>query len=97
MQVEICYNMRMNRSWYAPSANKKSPDTIHQILAFGTLDDIRSLKKTVGEGQIKELFLSHPKKIYTSPAFNFIKNFILHIRTSVDAQKYLKSTPRNIR
>ncbi len=86
----------MNRSWYTPSPNTESPDGIHQILAFGTLDDIRDLKKTIGETKIKELFLSHPKKVYSSSAFNFIKNFILHIGSSIDEQQYLKTTPRNI-
>lgn len=87
----------MNRSWYTNTIDKESPDTIHQILVFGTLDEIRSLKKSVGERRLKELFLRHPKKIYTMPAFNFIKNFILHINTSVDEQKYLKYTPRSTR
>lgn len=86
----------MNRSWYSPSINEKSPDSVHQILAFGSLDDIKSLKKAIGEKKIKEFFLKNPKKVYTSPTLNFIKNFVLNINDSVDEQKYLKSTPRNI-
>jgi len=87
----------MNRSWYTNTTNERSPDTIHQILAFGTLDDIRTLKKAIGEGRLKELFLRYPKKIYTMPVLNFIKNFILHINTSIDEQDYLKYTPRRTR
>lgn len=87
----------MNRSWYTNSAGVKSADAIHQVLAFGTLDEIRLLKKTVGEEEIRELFLQNPKKIYTSSGLNFIKNFILGITSSVDEQKYLKNPPRNIR
>jgi hypothetical protein len=39
----------MQYSWYSNNADKKSPETIHQILAFGSLDDIKSLKQTLGE------------------------------------------------
>jgi len=84
----------MNRTWYSKTINKNSPDAIHQVLAFGTLDDIRSLKATAGEEKIKELFINYPKKVYTLPNLNFIKNFILHINSSIDEQKYLKYTPR---
>lgn len=84
----------MSYSWYTNKTDKKSPDAIHQILAFGTLDDIRSLKTTVGEKKLRELFLNYPKKIYTMPMFNFIKNFVLKINTSIDEKKYLKYTLR---
>ena len=86
--------MSTNRVWYAPKADIKSPDTIHQILMFGNLSEIQSLKKTVGEATVKELFVRFPKKIYTAPALNFIKNFILKISTPIDEQQYLKYTPR---
>ena len=87
----------MNRSWYTNKVNEKSPDTIHQILAFGTLDDIRILKKTVGEEKMRELFLQYPKKVYTLAGLEFITNFILNITSSIDEAKYLKNTPRSIR
>lgn len=89
--------MNTGRVWYADGENIKSPDTIHQILMFGKLEEIQSLKKTAGETAVKELFLNFPKKIYTAPALNFIKNFILKISSSIDEQKYLKYTPRNTR
>lgn len=88
--------MNMKRVWYLDNVDIKSPDTIHQILMFGTLGDIKELKKKLGEKAIRELFLRFPKKVYTAPAFNFIKNFILHINTLIDEQKYLKNTPRHI-
>ena len=87
----------MNRSWYTNTINESSSDSIHQTLVFGTLDDIRSLKEKVGEKKLRELFLRYPKKIYTIPVLNFIKNFILHIHTSIDEQDYLKYTPRRTR
>lgn len=86
----------MNYSWYTNSKSKKSPDAIHQILAFGSLYDIKFLKKVIGINELKSLFLKYPKKIYTAPLFNFIKNIILRIHTSIDEQKYLKNTPRRI-
>lgn len=88
--------MNTNRVWYAPKADIKSPDTIHQILMFGKLSDIQSLKKATGENSIKEAFLHFPKKVYTAAALNFIKNFILKISTPIDEQQYLKYTPRVI-
>lgn len=86
--------MNINNVWYAPKSDIKSPDTIHQILMFGTLRDIKSLKKTVGESTVKKLFLQYPKKVYTAPALNFIKNFILRLHSPIDEQQYLKFTPR---
>ncbi len=89
--------MNTRHVWYSPKADIQSPDTIHQILMFGKLEDIRSLKKTVGETVIKNLFLRFPKKIYTAAALNFIKNFILRLPTPIDEQQYLKYTPRATR
>jgi hypothetical protein len=87
----------MNRVWYSSRAKLNSPDTIHQILMFGNLSEIKSLKKELGELNLKKLFLNYPKKIYTASALNFIKNYILGIQSSIDEQKYLKYTPRAIR
>lgn len=89
--------MNTNRVWYSKNIDKDSPDLAHQILMFGTLEEIRTLKKSLGEIKLKELFLKFPKKIYTASAFNFVKKFILHLSGSTDEQKYLKFTPRNIR
>ena len=86
----------MNYSWYMNSKSKQSPDAIHQILAFGSIHDIQLLKKTVGVKQLKNFFLEYPKKVYPAPLFNFIKNMILNIHSSLDEQKYLKNTPRRI-
>lgn len=83
--------------WYSSKEDIKSPDTIHQILMFGKLSEIQTLKKKVGESKIKEIFLHFPKKIYTHASLNFIKKFILKIQTSIDEQKYLKTAPRIVR
>lgn len=89
--------MNTKRVWYAPKIPIKSADAIHQVLMFGKLSEIQSLKKTIGESTIKRLFLHYPKKIYTASALNFIKKFILRIQTPIDEQKYLKYTPRAAR
>ncbi|MDP2649515.1 MAG: hypothetical protein Q8P10_01590 [bacterium] len=87
----------MKQVWYSSNPDMKSPDTVHQILMFGTLSDIKSLEKRLGKKTIGQLFLRYPKKIYTNTSLNFIKNFVLNINTPIDDQKYLKNTPRNIR
>ena len=69
---------------------------MHQVLAYGTFNEIKSLKNTLGEKIMKEIFVTHPKKLYTASALNFIKKFVLHL-SSIDEQKYLKSTPRYTR
>ena len=89
--------MNIKSVWYSSKADLHSPDSIHQILMFGDLKEIEGLKKTIGRDKLKALFLSYPKKIYTSSALNFIKNFILGIDTPIDEQKYLKVTPRPVR
>ena len=86
--------MNSRQVWYSNNVDIGSPDTVHQVLMFGKLDDIKSLKKKVGEDKLKKLFLNHPKKIYTSAALNFIKNYILNISTPIDERQYLKFTPR---
>ena len=87
----------MKQIWYSPNSDLKSPDAVHQVLMFGTIKDIESLKKNLGENKVKEMFLRYPKKIYTDAALNFIKNFMLGIPTPIDEQKYLKYTPRYTR
>ncbi len=87
----------MNYSWFTNKTDEKSPETIHQTLAFGSLNEIQSLKQTLGEEKLKKLFLDQPKKVYTASTLNFIKKFILSINTSIDEQRYLKNTPRNTR
>lgn len=86
-----------SRTWYAQATNPTSPDAIHQICAFGTLEDIRELKKTVGAQELQKMFISYPKKVYTPETLNFIKTIILHISSPLDDQKYLKSAPRYTR
>lgn len=82
--------------WYADSAELGSPDTIHQILAYGGIDDILKLREKLGVKKLQDAFLSKPKKIYNHESFYFIKRFILNIHIPIDEHKYLKSSPRRI-
>jgi len=86
----------MNYSWYTKSKDTNTADYIHQILAFGTLSDIRLLKKTVGDKKLRNIFVENPRKIYSAQLLNFIKNIVLGIHASIDEKKYLKYAPRNI-
>lgn len=86
----------MNNSWYTEASDINSPDTIHQIFAYGTLDEIIALRKKLGVKKLTELFLNYPKKVYIKSSLSFIINFILQINFPVDEQKYLKDTPRSI-
>lgn len=87
----------MNYSWYAPDKTTLSSDQIHQTFAYGSLEDIKKLKNTVGEEKLRTLFLQSPKKVYTPALLYFIQKFILNIDIPFDEQKYLSTTPRNIR
>ena len=79
----------MNYSWYTNNINENSPDAIHQTIAFGSLDDIKILKNKMGEKTMQELFLTHPKKVYTSASLNFIKNFIYFVILYIKKTNYL--------
>lgn len=69
---------------------------IHQVLMYGTLEDIEWLKKVYSKKEIERVFVESPKKIYTASALNFVKSFILNITERIDESKYLKFTPRRI-
>ena len=87
----------MNYAWYTNKTDKISPESIHQILALGSIDDIKSLKQTVGAKALSELFLKSPQKVYTASTLNFITKFILQLHSPIDEQRYLKNTPRHTR
>lgn len=46
---------------------------IHQVLAYGTLEQIRWLFGIYGREQIRRVFLEHPQNIYTSSGLYFIQ------------------------
>ena len=57
---------------------------IHQVLAYGDIDEIKLLLKTYSLKEIKDVFL-------------FIKNYLLKINKQIDEQYYVKSYSRHIK
>ena len=64
---------------------------IHQVLQFGDLEDYFWLKTIYPEEEIKQIFLSHPRKAYTTQTFNFIKNYLLKINQLINPDLYVTS------
>lgn len=53
---------------------------IHQILRYGTLDDINWLFHAYSREKVRDVFLSYPSKNYGKESLNFIKNYILGLK-----------------
>lgn len=65
---------------------------IHQILSYGSLDQIKWLFKVYKREEIREVFLKSPKNLYTPAVFYFIKNFILDLKKKkLKKEKYVKT------
>lgn len=56
---------------------------VHQILIYGTLDDIRWLLKTYSKKEIVDTFLKTPYKNYPKYVFYFVKNYLLKLKNKV--------------
>jgi hypothetical protein len=64
---------------------------IHQVLSYGSLEDIKLIFKIYARDEILDVFINNPKKVYTKPIFLFIKDFLLKINTELDFRKYVKN------
>lgn len=64
---------------------------INQVLMFGSLEEIGELKNKYGLERLRRVFVDQPLRVYSKPAFNLIKNFILKIGTDLDMGRYIKS------
>ncbi len=72
---------------------KHKPYIIHQILTFGTMDQLKWLFDTYAKREIVDTFVHHPMKMYTKQTFLFIKNFILELQgVSIDESQYVAYT-----
>ena len=68
---------------------------IHQVLRYGSLAEIKALKKFYGEAEVAQVFAGKPLKIYSPATFNFVKNYLLSLSGhQIDETKYLTTTPR---
>ena len=66
---------------------------IHQVLSYGGMEQIKQLFRIYGPEEIKDVFLSHPKRIYSPAVFNFIKNFVLNLKKeNLLINKYVKTS-----
>ena len=65
---------------------------IHQVLMYGTLEQIRWLFNVYGKKRIRGVFLREPQRIYNPPTLFFIKNFILDLKNvSINKEKYVST------
>lgn len=81
-------------TWYNHMSKLDNPETIHQVMSYGEIDEIKEMENAIGHVKIKQAFLEHPKKVYSKPVFYFIKNYIIKNEELLDERKYLKNTPR---
>jgi hypothetical protein len=65
---------------------------IHQVLAYGSIEDIKFIIETYSKDEIINIFINYPQKVYTRPVFLFIKNYMLKIKTELRESSYVKST-----
>jgi len=65
---------------------------IHQVLSYGTIDQIRWLFKVYRKETIKKVFLRHPQNIYSPSELHFIKNILLGLKNTIlSKKKYVKT------
>lgn len=65
---------------------------IHQVLSYGGFQEIRRLFKVYSSGEIINVFLRYPKKIYQPAVFNFVKVFVLGLKEkTLSKEKYVKT------
>jgi len=64
---------------------------IHQVLAYGDMEEIRWLFTVYPKDEIRGVFISYPYRIYTRPVYFFIKDFILNIKKDMNEKEYLKN------
>ncbi len=65
---------------------------IHQVLAYGTLEEIRWLFKVYGQRTMRNIFLRYPQNIYSPPVLYLVKNIILGLKNIIISKKqYVKT------
>lgn len=71
---------------------------IHQLLLYGTFEDIKWLFKTYSKKEIIATFLTHPSKNYPREVFYFVKNYVLSLKNKkIDEDKYVTSISGSVR
>ena len=78
-----------------PNTEKDRAYIINQILAYGTIEELRWLYKTYSKKTLKDVFLNQPIKQYTPASINFAR-LLLDIVNPIDLHRYDKTLPRRI-
>ena len=65
---------------------------VHQVLLYGDFSDLKHLFKIYTLKEVREVFLSSPKKNYSKPILRLIKNFVLDLKKfKIDEEKYIRT------
>lgn len=65
---------------------------IHQVLRYGSIEDIRWLLRTYDSETIRKTFLNHPAQVYSKSSLHFVKNAVLDLEQQrINERAYLQS------
>lgn len=65
---------------------------IHQVLLYGTFEELQWLFKAYSKKEIIDVFINKPQKLYPRSMFYFVKNFILQLKDkSLSEGEYVTS------
>ena len=78
-------------TWYNRSAKLDNPETIHQVMSLGKIDEIIEMEHELGLEKIRQAYLKYPKKIYSRPVFLFINKYFINNQEPIDERKYVKN------
>jgi hypothetical protein len=85
-----------SRNAHALDMDRDKTYIIHQVLMYGSLEDMQWLKTAYSLETVQDIFVRYPAKIYTPQAFRFIVKAFLHLPfyQKINEQCYLKTSPR---
>lgn len=64
---------------------------VHQVLAYGSLEQIKRMFTIFPKKEIIQIFVKSPRKNYSPSAFNFVKNYILGLKDKkINSGAYVK-------
>lgn len=78
-------------TWYNRVAKLDNPETIHQVMSLGKINEIIEMEHELGMEKIRQAYLKYPKKIYSRPVFFFINKYIIKNQEPIDERKYIKN------
>lgn len=82
----------------ALDSQKHKAHIVHQILIYGTIEDIKWLFKTYSKKEIISIFINKPSKNYPAEVYHFIKNYLLDLKKlDLNPDKYVTSISGPIR